>query len=475
MASPITGTGSRVNALYSEQQRGLDAIAVEENPFFAGVVPEGLLTDCEKKRRDTLVGGAVKKPSNLYRRVSAVNYRHFGDGAPVRLKHSKSKCFVCMVTLIKSGKDRQRAGVVLRCQCNVRVCTTCVSNNPSWYLTEPHYTECPTIREFVCTVCSCFERVTEKLCCSWMCSRCATEQGKGCSVCSKTWKKRRRRVKRELWHESKGFRVNAEAKRTAVENHNDKTAACRSVIKSRVFEKVAQSRHLSASDIRSMFHECFPPRPCTCQSDPDRNPLCTSCTPVLTIMRLLARNPGPLVASFAERAIPGRALARNVYGRALLTTMLNDRNLPLCANGPSCKGMLVDALDDPKPLTSLLTPELYQRFVRDWEQNKDNPIVEPCSCILCLLFNQSAAVSQLLSSSGIYLESHPAGPVYYFNVKLLPDVGVPEVRLDEYQTYLVNFQGSVGSYKPTFYYNWREMLTVLNRDESGKITISPVT
>ncbi|KAK5611385.1 hypothetical protein CRENBAI_017652 [Crenichthys baileyi] len=41
--------------------------------------------------------------------------------------------------------------------------------------------------------------------------------------------------------------------------------------------------------------------------------------------------------SFAERAMPCRALARNTYNRALLTAMLNDRDLPLCINGENCR------------------------------------------------------------------------------------------------------------------------------------------
>ena len=64
--------------------------------------------------------------------------------------------------------------------------------------------------------------------------------------------------------------------------------------------------------------------------------------------------------------------------------------------------------------------------------------------------------------------------MYYFNVKLSPDVGVPEVCIKEYQGYLVNFQGSVGSYKPTFYYNWRDMLKLLHRDQTGKVTFLPL-
>lgn len=80
----------------------------------------------------------------------------------------------------------------------------------------------------------------------------------------------------------------------------------------------------------------------------------------------------------------------------------------------------------------------------------------------------------MLSSYALYTKPHPSGPVYYFNVKLSPDVGVPEIHIEGYQGYLVNFQGSVGSYKPTFYYNWRDMLTMLHRDTSGKVILTSI-
>ncbi|TNN46268.1 hypothetical protein EYF80_043548 [Liparis tanakae] len=184
---------------------------------------------------------------------------------------------------------------------------------------------------------------------------------------------------------------------------------------------------MSTSDMRTLFSEFFAPQVCTCTSDSIQNPMCTSCTPVLTVMQLLAKNPRPLVASLAERAIPGRALARNVYDRALLIGMLNDRDLPSCANGHSCKGMLMDAQPDPKPLPSLLSPESYNLFVSSRARTREVQQIDPCRCILCLLFNQSAAVAQMLSPENLYLEPHPSEPVYYFNVKLSPDVGVSEV------------------------------------------------
>ena len=79
----------------------------------------------------------------------------------------------------------------------------------------------------------------------------------------------------------------------------------------------------------------------------------------------------------------------------------------------------------------------------------------------------------MYNSHSLRLEPHPTGPVYYFNVKLSPDLGVPEVCMADYQGNVVDFQGSVGSYKPTYYYNWREMLKVLHRDNTGKITVLP--
>ncbi|KAE8277643.1 hypothetical protein D5F01_LYC24361 [Larimichthys crocea] len=254
----------------------------------------------------------------------------------------------------------------------------------------------------------------------------------------------------------------------------EKVADYRDLIRSRVFDRVSQSRHLSSSDIRTLFHECFAAQPCTCKTDSEQNPMCTSCTPVLTIVQLLAKNPKPLIASLAERAVPGRVLSRNVYDRALLVRMLNERDLPSCPNGRSCKGMLLNPQNNPRPLPSLISPESYERFVSNRAETGQVQQIDPCRCILCLLFNQSAAVAQTFSPDSLHLDPHPSGPVYYFNVKLLPDVGVPEVCVDRYRDLLVNFQGSVGSWKPTFYYNWRDMLKVLQRDENGKVTFLPL-
>lgn len=344
-----------------------------------------------------------------------------------------------------------------------------------WYLTNPHFTTCPTLPGFICSVCACFQGLKEKVCCVWMCPNCSSEsrkQGTSCSKCSRSLDPCPGRETRKLWCTST-LPIEDTDSHTMVTYDEEKIADYRDLIRQRVFDKVSQSRHLSTSDIRTLFHECFAPQVCTCRSDSDRNPMCCSCTPVLTVMQLLAKNPRPLVASLAESAIPGRSLARNVYGRALLLSMLNDHTLPLCANGPSCKGMLVNVPNNPKPLPSLISPESYNNFVLSRANPGEYEQIKPCCCILCLLFNQSAVVSQMVSPDGLHLEPHPISPVYYFNVKLSPDVGIPEVRIDIYPGYLVNFQGSVGSYKPTFYYNWREMLKLLHRDNTGKITFLP--
>ncbi|TNN46267.1 hypothetical protein EYF80_043547 [Liparis tanakae] len=185
IASPITGTGSRFTALDRGQHNG----SIADNPFFTGLVPAGLLRDCDKKRKDTLVR-AVRKATHLYRRVATVNYRTGGGKVnELHVKSRSAKCLVCLVTLVKSSKDRQRAGVKLHCPCNVRVCTTCLNNNPEWHLTMPHFTTCPTLRGFICTVCACFEGVKEKVCCVWMCSRCSSERQNAdlaCSQCARS-------------------------------------------------------------------------------------------------------------------------------------------------------------------------------------------------------------------------------------------------------------------------------------------------
>lgn len=421
----------------------------------------------------------MRKATNLYRRVATVTYRNIGAATKnKRLNSSSAKCFVCLVTLVKSSKDKNRAGIKLRCQCNVRVCSTCFKNNPDWHLSEPHFTNCPTLSGFICTVCACFESTKEKVCCDWMCTRCSSErlqnQGSRCLKCSRALNQRSRRETLAVYRLDKHKEPCGDTvTNTSLMYAAETTATYRDVMRARVFDKVSQSRHLSPSDIRALFPECFAPQVCTCMSSCARNPMCASCTPVLTVLQLLAKNPRPLLASFAERSISGRALARNVYNRSLLCIMLNDQDLPSCANREGCKGMLLNPLDNPKPLTALISPQSYECFVSSRTKTGEIQQLEPCRCILCLLFNQSAAIAQMYNSHSLRLEPHPTGPVYYFNVKLSPDLGVPEVCMDDYQGNVVDFQGSVGSYKPTYYYNWREMLKVLHRDNTGKITVLP--
>lgn len=415
---------------------------------------------------------AIRKTTNLYRRVSAVSYKSAPKATPKSRKNNGVKCLVCLVTLVKSSKDRDRAGVKLRCPCNARICSTCFANNPQWHLTEPHLSQCVVLQSFICSQCSTFQGIKEKVCCVWMCPQCSRGHQQGpCSQCSQGYDPRERRDTRTLWCQSKRTK-GCEEVNDAVYNE-DNIACYRHKLKNDVLEKVSKSRHLSAQDIRTLFHECFTPQPCVCGKD--QNPMCVGCAPVLTIMELLSKNPQPLMASMAERAIPGRALARHVYNRALLIDMLNDPKIPMCVNGKTCKGMLVRHYT-PKPLRSLMAPQTYRSLVSSnfTPDQDDVHHLEAHSCIVCLLFNQSAAITQMLSSQGMYLEPHPSGPVYYFNIKLSPDVGIPEVAVDNYQGYLINFQGSVGSYRPSFYYNWRDMLDVLQVDHTGKITISPL-
>ena len=401
--------------------------------------------------------------------MSTVNYRNAGKFSGKHLKLSASKCIVCLVTLVKSSRDQRRSGVKLNCQCNVRVCKTCFINNPEWYLVEPHYTKCSALEGFFCTACACFEGFMEKVCCIWMCARCSSErqtQDSLCSKCSRRLDGCSKRQTRNLWCSSiKPW----EDTDTSVTYSEARIVDYRDLVKS----KVTQRRHLSTSDIRILFHECFNSQVCTCKSDSERNSMCTSCTPVLPVMELLAKNPRPLIGSFAERAIPGRNIARNIYNKALLIDMLNDRDLPLCINQSSCKGLLVNFQNNSKPLTSLISPDSFHTFVASRTKTGVGPQINASCCMLCLLFNQSAAVAQMLSSDRLKFHSHPSGSVYYFNVKLSPDVGVPEVKINECYGYLVNFQGSIGSYIPTFYYNWRDFLNILQKDNSGKITFLP--
>lgn len=440
-------------------------LAIDDAPLVLCRVPEDLLRDCDKKRKDALVR-SVRKATNLYRRVSAVSYRDTHANHR-KTRTNGSKCLVCLVTLVKSSKDKHRSGIKLRCPCNVRVCTMCFDDNPKWYFTEPHFTECDFISRFICGSCSTFQGAVEKVCCLWLCASCSSDCGTGvCVKCKKDVGTHRETC--TLWPKSRSSADLADAKYRVCDV--DKVDCYRREIRNRVIRKVSQSRHISNSDVRALFHETYAVEPCTCEHT--RTSLCTSCTPVLTVMELLAKNPKPLMASFAERVIPGRALVRHTYNRALLLRMLNDQRLPFCVNGRNCKGMLLmTPTGNRSPLRSLMAPESYSDTREDGMAALR---ISPSACLLCLLFNQSSAVSHMLSSESLYLEPHPTGPVYYFNIKMAPDIGIPEVNIHENPNYIVNFQGSTGCFKPTFYYSWRDMLSTLQIDDNGNVTLSPL-
>lgn len=479
--SSITGTGSSVSALSSAQQTGTDVGSIVESDessasVFTGTVPGALLGDFEKKRRGDVVN-AIRKSTNLYRRISSVHYTRSGHSRN-ESRSSGSRCITCAVTLVRSCKDKRRSGVKLRCPCDVRVCATCIKTDPAWYLVTPHFDNCSTVQSFVCTRCFTFQGVKERVCCLWMCFGCAADSydtGGACSKCSRPLRRSTRKGRRAhaLWHGAAAL-VDCHEKDDEGVCDEDRAADYRDLLRAKVHAKVAASRHLTENDIAVLFGEHSPePLRCTCAAEDDRNPMCPRCTPVMAVLKLLAANPKPLLASFAERAIPGRALARNVYDRELLTCMLNDRDLPLCSNGHSCKGKLLKPLSNPRPLNSLVTREFYEQILAGRVSDQGGSArLEASPCILCILFNQSAAVAQTFSPDRLNIEPYPTGPVYYFNVKLTRDVGIPEVRLDGQQGYVMHFQGTVGGYKPTFYYNWRDMLNVLRRDETGKIWFS---
>lgn len=426
---------------------------------------------------------SVRKATNLYRRVSTVSYKRAPDdshddgsrGAKNR-KHTGSKCLVCRVTLVKSSKDKRRAGVKLRCPCNVRVCSMCLEDNPNWYLSQPHFGSCAILPRFVCHTCSVFHGVVERRCCVWLCSECWLRgRGDACPSCSRTPNADERRETCALWPRTRSGGGGCSAATEPQKLCDVAKVQCyKQELRVQVLNKVAAARHMTPADVRALFrgtHEDV--KPCgVCQAGA-ASALCTSCTPVLTIMELLAKNPKPLMASFAERAVPGRALVRHVYNRETLYRMLNDRRLPLCVNAQHCKGMLLDTWDgDRRPLRSLISPQEYENI--DVACVSGSYACDPSSCILCLLFNQSASVARMLSSESLYMEPHPTGPVYYFNIKLAPDVGIPEVNIEDNNNYLVQYQGAIGCFKPTYYYNWRDMLATLKTDKTGTVSLSPL-
>lgn len=421
------------------------------------------------------------KATNLYRRVSTTSYKDTRSGRlgkPGHKKHNSndSKCLVCRVTLVKSSKDRHRAGVKLRCPCNVRVCSMCLGGNPTWYLSQPHFTSCEVMSRFVCGICSTFQDAVEKVCCLWLCAGCSAGRSAGepCVKCSRETTRGKRREMCTLWPKTRSA-ADCPADDTRRVCDVSKVDRYRQEIRHRVLRKVSQSRHISPSDIKVLFHDTHAAsEPCACDST-QGSALCTSCTPVLTIMELLAKNPKPLMASLAERAIPGRALVRHTYNRDLLLQMLNDQRLPFCSNAHNCKGMLVSAADGKRrPLRALISPQAYADVARCDNDTANTYGASPTACILCLLFNQSSSVSRMLSSESLYLEPPPAGPVYYFNIKLSPDVGIPQVDIGEYHNYTVCFKGTACCFKPTFYYNWRDVLAALRIDNVGKVTLLPV-
>lgn len=348
----------------------------------------------------------------------------------------------------------------------------CLEHNPTWYLSQPHFSSCPVISRFICASCSMFHSAAEKVCCLWLCAECSSRRlGDPCPMCSRETSQDERRETCSLWprtRSSGGCSVDETQRVCDV----SKVECYKQEIRTRVLRKATDTRHLSPSDIAVLFYETHATvRPCgVCQSD-RKSALCTNCTPVLTIMELLSKNPKPLMASLAERAIPGRALVRHVYNRESLSRMLNDQRLPLCVNAQNCKGMLLNTPDGTRrPLRSLVSPQVYANMTDPAETYG----VSSSACILCLLFNQSASVARMLSSESLYLEPHPTGPVYYFNIKLTPDVGIPEVNIEECNNYLVQYQGGVGCFKPTYYYNWRDMLATLQIDNMGNVSLSPL-
>ncbi|KAK2821886.1 hypothetical protein Q5P01_021951 [Channa striata] len=379
-----------------------------------GRVPEELLRECERNRQTALVG-AARKATNLYRRVSTVSYSSGGRCSRAKAQRvgkrcGGAKCLACLVTLVKSSKDRRRAGVKLSCPCDVRVCDTCIANDPEWYLSEPHFSSCSVVREFECARCACFAVLMNKPCCAWMCSRCSAdlrESGSSCSRCSAPVSRGEPRERRSLCCDTRSACDSTSGAPCCDER---KLAEYREEIRARVVERVSSSRHVSTSDLEALFPECPGTRAvCSCESKDRPNPMCPRCTPVLAVMELLARNPNPLMASFAERAVPGRALARNVYSRALLAAMLND---PTCLRAST----LIRAKDagerQDRAVEISGDAEAYKRLVADRERasrhgERLRGRRAPPHCILCLLFNQSAAVAQMCSSHGLRLEPHP--------------------------------------------------------------------
>ena len=486
----MTGTGSRVSDLASTQQSGSpgcggNELDIFDTPSFTGLVPDALLTLCAEQRSKKQAT-QLSKSTVLYRRVSSIHYtQHRTRKGGVSVKSSGGKCMVCKASLIKSSKHPSRSGVVINCGCvGVRVCLVCfrrpASSFEPWYMQQPHLDECPMVKLFFCSACSVFNRVIERICCRWACSECATKMrgDDSCPDCSTALAALRREV-RTLWTEPsfpcagseeggpvEEYRVIDEAATDA--KSEAITEAYRNALRERVKSMVKSSRHLTAETIPIVFPECpRDPKRCTCFSDKDRSALCPDCSHVNTILELLSENPEPLMASFDERAVPGRSIARNVYDKALLQAMFGDPRLPPCANGNMCKGRLLlrpDGQEHDRPLPSLLSPEVYRSL------GPESETVQASSCIMCLVFHQSSTLVANVDSEKQNLEPLPRDPVYYFNIQLAQDVGIPEYKL---QDHVIRYQGHVGCYRPEFYYNWYELREVLGVDGSGSVIFLP--
>lgn len=464
-ASPIIGTGSSESAL-KMAQHSLSAESILR-------VPVGLLADCEQKHREVLANSG-RKATNLYRRVSVVSHQN-NDVCKRRRSDSSNACVVCTVTLVKSSKDPARSGVRLKCPCDARVCITCFRNNPVWYEAEPHYGACSTTRYFTCHACSLFQRVSMRRCCAWLCVDCFKHAVGPCVVCAAPVDRDHRGETRELWIAPAASDSRKQPRCADNERNSElESNRYRSEIRKRVLEKIANTRHISAGDVGVLFGKYNTEQPCPLCTKKARDPMCVKCTPVTALLELLGKNPRPLIASLAERIIPSRALTRHVYNRATLITMLNDPNVPFCINDAYCKGaLLINERDRPTPLRSLVGSGEYKQHTADYRAQSCR--LAASACIVCILFNQSATIAHMLNPEKLYMEPEPREPVYYFNVKLRPDVGVPEVRVDEQHGFLINFQGSVGCYKPTFYYNWRDMLKRIRVERDESITLLPVS
>lgn len=447
-------------------------------------VPDELMDDCEEKHREVLANSG-RKATNLYRRVSVVSHQS-NDVCSKRRRigDANNACVVCTVTLVKSSKDPAKSGVRLKCPCNARVCITCFDKS-IWYASEPHYSTCQIIRNFTCHVCAVFNRESVRRCCVWLCVDCFERADDRCSLCKRPVIDHNCE-KRELWSAHKQQPIAEEGAGGYAYNTPEDGDRYAAELRRRALEKVARARHITNEDIGLLFGDSTQ-RPCTsCTAKAVRDSLCVKCTPVAAILELLGKNPRPLIASLGERIIPSRALARHVYDRAALTAILNDPDVPFCVNGVYCKGTLVTVGDGTnnqaaatqRPLRSLVSTSIYGNFVYDRRSTQHQPArhgggFAPSACIVCILFNQSATIGRMLNPDKLYTEPEPREAVYYFNLKLAPDVGVPEIRVDDQHEFTINFQGSVGSYKPTFYYSWRDMLQCLRVERDGRIVILP--